>query len=56
MTAGHHRTCWQKNGFFLNALLMFKSGTKSGDYRHEMNIDKCERWLKTMLIPNLPPN
>jgi transposase len=35
---------------------MFKSGTKSGDYHHEMNFDNCERWLKTKLIPNLPPN
>jgi hypothetical protein len=35
---------------------MFKSGTKSGDYHHEMNFDNYERWLKTKLIPNLPPN
>jgi hypothetical protein len=39
-----------------NALLMFKSGDKSGDYHHEMNFDNCERWLKTKLIPNLLPN
>jgi hypothetical protein len=35
---------------------MFKSGTKSGDYHHKMNFDNYERWLKTMLFPNLPPN
>jgi transposase len=35
---------------------MFKSGTKSGDYHHEMNFDNYERWLKTKFIPNLPPN
>jgi hypothetical protein len=35
---------------------MFKSGTKYGDYHHEMNFDEYERWLKTKLIPNLPPN
>jgi hypothetical protein len=35
---------------------MFKSVTKSGDYHHEMNFDNYERWLKTKLIPNLPPN
>jgi hypothetical protein len=35
---------------------MFKSGTKSEDYHHEINIDNYEIWLKTTLIPNLPPN
>jgi hypothetical protein len=35
---------------------MFKSGTKSGDYHHEINFDNYEIWLKTNLIPNLPPN
>jgi transposase len=35
---------------------MFKSGTKSGDYHHEINFDNYERWLKTKLIPNLLPN
>jgi hypothetical protein len=35
---------------------MFKSETKSGDYHHEMNFDNDEKWLKTKLIPNLPPN
>jgi transposase len=44
------------NGFIPNALLKFKSGTKSGDYHHEINFDNYERWLKTKLIPNLPPN
>jgi hypothetical protein len=33
---------------------MFKSGTESGDY-HEMNFGNYETWLKTQLIPNLPP-
>jgi hypothetical protein len=27
----------EKNGLILNALLMFKSGTTSEDYHHEMN-------------------
>jgi hypothetical protein len=35
---------------------MFKSGTKSGDYHHEMNYYNYEGCLKTKLIPNLPPN
>lgn len=43
-------------GFIPNALLMFKSGTKSGDYHDEMNGTNYEKWLKDKLIPNLPPN
>jgi hypothetical protein len=35
---------------------MFKSGKKSGDYHHEINFDNYERWLKTKLTQNLPPN
>jgi hypothetical protein len=35
-----------ENGFIRNALLMFKSGTKSGEC-HEMNFGNCERRLKT---------
>jgi hypothetical protein len=35
---------------------MFKSGTKSGDYHHEINFYNRERLLKTKLIPNLPQN
>jgi hypothetical protein len=34
---------------------MFKLGTTSGDYHHEINFDKYERWLKIKLIPNLLP-
>lgn len=41
-------------GFIPNALLMFKSGTKSGDYHDEMNSKNYEKWLTEMLIPNLP--
>lgn len=43
-------------GFIPNALLIFKSGTKSGDYHDEMNSENYEKWLKQKLIPNLPPN
>jgi hypothetical protein len=35
---------------------MFKSGTKSGDYHHEMNFGNYERCINTKSIPNLPPN
>ncbi|GBP38243.1 hypothetical protein EVAR_18123_1 [Eumeta japonica] len=43
-------------GFVPNALLTFKAGTKSGDYHDNMNSENYERWLRTKLIPNLPPN
>jgi hypothetical protein len=45
-----------ENGFIPNALLMFKSVSKSEDYRHEINFHNYERWLTTKLIPNLLPN
>jgi hypothetical protein len=35
---------------------MFKSGTNSGGYHHQNEFDNYERWLKTKLLPNLPPN
>jgi transposase len=31
-------------------------GTKSGDYHDEMNSTNFENWLRTQLIPNLPPH
>ena len=37
-----------------NALLVFKSGQRSGDYHEEINGDNYEKWLKTKLISNLP--
>ncbi|XP_028165299.1 uncharacterized protein LOC114356372 [Ostrinia furnacalis] len=42
-------------GFVPNALLTFKAGTKSGDYHDNMNSENYERWLRTKLMPNLPP-
>lgn len=44
------------NGFIPNALLIFKSGTKSSDYHNDMNFENFEKWLRNKLIPNLPPN
>ncbi|CAK1602928.1 unnamed protein product [Parnassius mnemosyne] len=41
--------------FITNALLLFKAGTKSGDYHDDMNYVNYEKWLKTQLVPNLPP-
>lgn len=43
-------------GFIPNALLTFKAGTKSGDYHDNMNYQNYEKWLRTQLMPNLPPN
>jgi hypothetical protein len=31
-------------------------GTKSEEYLHGMNFDNYEIWLRTKLIPNLPPD
>ncbi|XP_060808779.1 uncharacterized protein LOC132903764 [Amyelois transitella] len=45
-----------EDGFVPNALLTFKAGTKSGDYHDNMNYENYERWLRTKLVPNLPPN
>lgn len=45
-----------ENGFVPNALLVFKAGTKSGDYHDNMNFINYEKWLRNQLIPNLPPN
>lgn len=44
-----------EHGFIDNALLVFKSGQKSGDYHDAMNYKNYEKWLKEKLIPNLPP-
>ncbi|KAL4710668.1 hypothetical protein ACJJTC_003304 [Scirpophaga incertulas] len=43
-------------GFIPNALLLFKAGTKSGDFHDNMNYDNYTKWLRSQLIPNLPPN
>lgn len=45
-----------ETGFVPNALLMFKAGSKTGDYHNNMNYDNYEKWIRTQLIPNLPAN
>lgn len=45
-----------ENGFVPNSLLMFKSGTKTGDYHDDMNYSNYEKWVRSRLLPNLPPN
>lgn len=43
-------------GFIPNALLIFKSGVKTGDYHSDMNAENYGRWLEEKLTPNLPTN
>lgn len=42
--------------FIRNALLMWKANKKTGDYHHQMSQTNYEKWMKEMLIPNLPEN
>lgn len=49
-----HAGC--ETGFIPNALLTFKAGSKSDDYHDNMNYENYEKWLRTQLMPNLPPN
>lgn len=43
-------------GFVPNALVMFKSGLKKGDYHDDMNKNNYAKWLEEKLVPNLQPN
>lgn len=45
-----------EDGFVENASLVFKSGTKSGDYHDSMNSANFEKWFEEQLIPNLGDN
>jgi hypothetical protein len=45
-----------KCGFVTNALFIFKSNSKTGDYHDEMNSENYIRWLNEKLIPNLSPS
>lgn len=42
-------------GFVNDALLIFKSGSKSGDYHDDMNSSNYDKWVRDKLLPNLPP-
>ena len=39
--------------FISNALLIFRSGSKSGDYHDDINHANYMKWLQEKLIPNL---
>jgi hypothetical protein len=43
-------------GFIPNALVIFKSNQKTGNYHNEMNSKNYICWLKQKLIPNLELN
>ncbi|XP_011558594.3 uncharacterized protein LOC105389210 [Plutella xylostella] len=45
-----------RNGFVHNALLMFKSHSKTGDYHGDMNATNFRKWINEKLLPNIPPN
>lgn len=45
-----------RNGFLTGGLLMYRSGTTSGDYHGEMNAINFEKWLSERVLPNLPPS
>lgn len=42
-------------GFVPNALLIYKSHIKIGDFPDDINYENYKTWIKTKLIPNLPP-
>lgn len=44
------------NGFVENALLIFKSGLKTGDFHDDMNFENFSKWLQERYLPNLPIN
>lgn len=45
-----------EEGFINNALLIFKSKQKTGDYHHDMNFTNFSTWVERQLLPNLSPN
>ena len=45
-----------RTGFINGAKLIYKSSSSTGDYHREMNSNNFTKWLKEMLIPNLPPH
>uniref|UniRef100_A0A6P7H373 Uncharacterized protein LOC114346429 n=1 Tax=Diabrotica virgifera virgifera TaxID=50390 RepID=A0A6P7H373_DIAVI len=46
----------EETGFVPNALLIFKSGSKSGDYHDDMNHLNFMKYVRSQLLPNLPKN
>ncbi|XP_077293797.1 uncharacterized protein LOC143916528 [Arctopsyche grandis] len=46
--------CSEK-GFIPNALLIYPSKIKTGDYHNNMNAINYQKWIKEKLVPNLQP-
>lgn len=42
--------------FIDRALIIFKSKSKTGDYRSDMNFANFSKWTREKLLANLPPN
>ena len=42
--------------FVSDALLIFKLGSKKGDYHNEMNYEYYGEWITEILMPNLNKN
>lgn len=42
-----------EEGFVRNALLIFRSKQKTGDYHNDMNFDNFSKWVQQKLLPNL---
>ena len=42
------------DGFIPEALLTSKAKSSSGDYHDEMNASNFMKWLREVLIPNVP--
>lgn len=45
-----------KTNFVKNGLLLFPSGTRSGNYHDNINWCNFKKWVTTHLLPNLPPH
>ena len=43
------------NGFISGAKLVYKAGSSTGDYHHDMDFENLSKWLDKNLIPNLKP-
>lgn len=42
-----------EKGFVKNSLLLFKSGTKTGDYHDDMNFENFCKWIQEQVLNNL---
>jgi len=45
-----------KDGWVPNAIVVFNSTRKTGDYHGQMNAELFEKWFEEKLLPNIPDN